>query len=224
MTESDAKTNAFRPIKVLLAGPRLEQTHAFDHVLVGQSGFMVIGDTGDAAHASKNVARLRPDVVMLRAFTPSCALEAICMMLMIAPNAKLLVVTNSFSLDEAILILEYGACGVIASRDACQQGLRALRGIYDGQIWASRSLLSRIVSQSIKHASELHARDKSSPNLTERESQIIRLLRSGASNKIIASSLSISNHAVKSHVQNIFGKLNVHRRHQILPALGAHAA
>ena len=217
MIERNATTD--KPIKVLLAGPHLEQTHTFDQLLAGQSDFMVIRETGDATHASRNVARLKPDVVVLRAFTPECALQAVCVMLSRATNARLLVLTNTYSLDQATLILEYGACGVLATGDACKQGLRAMRAVHGGQIWGSRALLSRIVNNSIKHTTQVHAHENSSLNLTERESDIIKLLRSGSSNKQIASSLSISDYTVKTHLQNIFGKLNVHRRQQILPAL-----
>ena len=217
MIERNATTHT--PIKVLLAGPHLEQTRSFDQLLAEQSDFMVIGETGDATHASRNVARLKPDVVVLRAFTPESALQAVCVMLSRAPNARLLVLTDNFNLDQATLILEYGACGVIATGDACKQGLRAMRAVHGGQIWGSRALLSRIVNNSIKHTTQVHAHENSSLNLTERESDIIKLLRSGSSNKQIASSLSISDYTVKTHLQNIFGKLNVHRRQQILPAL-----
>lgn len=217
MTESNATT--VKPIKVLLAGPHLEQTHAFDRLLAVQSGFMVIAETGDASQASRNVARLKPDVVVLRAFTPECAMQGVCGMLSRAANARLLVLTATFDLDQATLILEHGACGVIATKDACNQGLRALRAVHGGEVWGSRALLSRIVNSSIKHTTQVHAHENSSLNLTERESDIIKLLRSGASNKQIASNLSISDYTVKTHLQNIFGKLHVHRRQQILPAL-----
>ena len=217
ITESNATT--LRPIKVLLAGTHLAQTHAFDRLLAVQSGFMVIAETGDASHAAKNVARLKPDVVVLRAFTPECAMQGVCVTLSRAPNARLLVLTDTFDLDQATLILEHGAFGIMAAGDACDQGLRALRAVHGGEIWGSRALLSRIVNNSIKHTTQVHAHENSSLNLTERESDIIKLLRSGASNKQIASSLSISDYTVKTHLQNIFGKLHVHRRQQILPAL-----
>jgi two-component system, NarL family, nitrate/nitrite response regulator NarL len=217
MTERDTKSA--KPIRVLLAGPHLSQNHAFDQWLVAQSGFLMIAETGGATHAPKHVARHKPDVVVLRAFTPEGALEAIDVMLSRAPKARLLVLTDSFSLDQATLILEHGACGVIAAKDACAHGLRALQAVHDGEIWGSRALLSQIVNNCVKHTTQLHAHENSSLNLTGRESDIIKLLRSGSSNKQIASSLSISDYTVKTHLQNIFSKLQVHRRQQILPAL-----
>lgn len=216
---SDCSATIVRPIRVLLAGPHLEQTHAFDHLVAVQSGFIVIAETGDATHASNNVARLRPDIVVLRAFTADCALEAIGVMLSRAPKARLLVLTHIFSLDQATLILEHGASGVMAAGDAHAQGLRAMRAVHDGEIWGSRAVLSRIVNNSIKHTTQVHAHESSSLNLTERESDIVKLLRNGSSNKQIASNLSISDYTVKTHLQNIFSKLRIHRRHQILPAL-----
>ncbi len=216
---TDCSATTVRPIKVLLAGPQLEQTHAFDQLLAVQSGFIVIAETGDATHASKNVVRLKPDIVVLRAFTAECALEAIGVMLSRAPKARLLVLTSTFSLDQATLILEHGACGVMATGDARAQGLRALRAVHDGEIWGSRAVLSRIVNNSIQHTTQVHAHKNSPLNLTERESDIVKLLRNGSSNKQIALNLCISNYTVKTHLQNIFSKLHIHRRHQILPAL-----
>jgi DNA-binding NarL/FixJ family response regulator len=158
-------------------------------------------------------------VVLLHTGATDSAAEAIGFILAQDSDARLLLVARSFSLDQAVLVLEHGARGLLAAGDVYAQGLRAIRAVHGGEIWGSRALLSRIVHSSIRHTALVHAHEKSSLSLTERESEVIKLLRSGSSNKEIASHLRISDKTVKTHLQNIFGKLQIHRRQQVLPAL-----
>ena len=206
-------------IQLLVAGPRMPETLDLHQLLRKQQAIVVVGETLEISRVPDLIKSRAPDVVLLHARGPAFALKAIRVILAQVPDAKLLVVTNSFSLDEAALILEHGARGVMAVGEAYAQGIRAIRTVHAGEIWGSRGVLSQIVAASIKHTIQVHALSKSSLNLTERESEIVKLLRSGSTNKEIASQLSISDKTVKTHLQNIFGKLQIHRRQQILPAL-----
>jgi LuxR family transcriptional regulator of csgAB operon len=90
--------------------------------------------------------------------------------------------------------------------------------VHGGEIWGSRCVLSQIAQRSIEHTRQIYALSKSSLKLTERESEIVRLLQDGSTNKEIAQQLCISDKTVKAHMHNIFGKLQIHRRQMILPA------
>jgi DNA-binding NarL/FixJ family response regulator len=206
-------------IQLLVAGPRLPETRDLHKLLTQQQAIVVVGETLEISRVPELARLRRPDVVLLHARGSEFALEAIRVILAQVPGAKLLVVANSFSLDEAALVLEHGARGVLAIGDSYDQGMRAIHAVHAGEIWGSRALLSRIVQTTIKHMIQVHSLSKSSLNLTERENEIVKLLRSGSSNKEIASDLGISDKTVKTHLHNIFGKLQIHRRQRILPAL-----
>jgi DNA-binding NarL/FixJ family response regulator len=206
-------------IQLLVAGPRMPETRALTQLLAQQQAIVVVGETLEISRVPALVRLWRPDVVLLHARGPAFALEVTRAILAQVPDAKLLVVATSFSLVEAELILEHGARGVVPAGDSFAQGLRAIRAVHAGEIWGSRALLSRIVQTSIKQTLPMHSLSKSSLNLTERENEIVKLLRSGSTNKEIASQLSISDKTVKTHLHNIFGKLHINRRQKILPTL-----
>jgi DNA-binding NarL/FixJ family response regulator len=212
-------TKPFQHIRLLILGPRLPERRALDQLLAPQTSIVIVGEVLEIAKTAESARPLKPDVILLHSLGVEFALEAIRVILSQLPHARLLVVTQAMSADEAVLMLEHGALGLLPAGDIYAQGLRAIHAVHAGEIWGSRALLSRIVHGSIKHTTLVHAHEKSSLSLTERESEIIKLLRSGSSNKEIAAQLQISDKTVKTHLQNIFGKLHIHRRQQILPAL-----
>ena len=212
-------TEPTQNIRLLILGARAPETQALDQLLALQGTIVVVGEIPEIAKTTESVRLLKPDVILLHALRVDVALEAIRVILSHVPSARLLVVTGATSADDAVLMLEHGARGLLPPSDLHAQGLRAIHAVHAGEIWGSRALLSRIVQGSIKHTKRVHAHEKSSLSLTERESEVIKLLRSGSSNKEIAAQLRISDKTVKTHLQNIFGKMQIHRRQQILPAL-----
>ena len=202
-----------------MLGPRLPETRALDALLAQQQAIVVVGEVLELAKAAETVRLLRPDVILLHTLGVDFAVEAIGVILARVANARLLLVTHTSCADTAVQLLEHGARGLLLPGDVYAQGMRAIHALHRGEIWGSRALLSRIVQGSIKHTTQVHAHEKSSLSLTERESEVIKLLRSGSSNKEIAAQLKISDKTVKTHLQNIFGKMQIHRRQQILPAL-----
>ncbi len=212
-------TEPTQNIRLLILGARAPETQALDQLLALQGTIVAVGEIPEIAKTTESVRLLKPDVILLHALRVDFALEAIRVILSHIPTARLLLVTRATSADDAVLMLEHGARGLLPPNEIHAQGLRAIHAVHAGEIWGSRALLSRIVQGTIKHTKLVHAHEKSSLSLTERESEVIKLLRSGSSNKEIAAQLQISDKTVKTHLQNIFGKMQIHRRQQILPAL-----
>ena len=208
-----------RELQLLVAGPFVPETRKLHKVLTQQRSVVVVAETLEISRVPEMARIWRPDVVLIHTPTPDLAIEAVRSILSELPEAKLLVVTNMLNLDDARLILEHGARGILEVEMAYAQGMRAVRAVEGGEIWASRALMSRIVESAIKHTMQMHAINRSSVNLTERETEIVTMLRMGSSNKEIATDLAISEKTVKAHLHNIYGKLRIHRRQKLLPAL-----
>jgi DNA-binding NarL/FixJ family response regulator len=208
-----------RELQLLVAGPFVPETRKLHKFLTQQRSVVVVAETLEISRVPELARTWRPDVVMIHTPTTDFAVEAVHSILTELPQAKLLVVASSLNFDDARLILEHGARGILEVGTAYAQGMRAVRAVEAGEIWASRALMSRIVEGTIKHTMQVHAITRSSTNLTEREAEIVKMLRTGSSNKEIASGLSISEKTVKAHLHNIYGKLRIHRRQKLLPAL-----
>ena len=219
------------PIRLLIVRPLAPDNHALDDLLALQKAITVVAEVPEIAQTAAFVRLHKPDVIVLHTLSVDAALHAIRGVLSEAPTARLLLVTHAthathatsatraMTVDDAVLVLEHGARGLLPASDVEAQGLRAIRAVHAGEIWGSRALLSRMVHGAIKQTTLMHAQEKSALSLTHRESEIAALLRSGASNKQIAAQLRISDKTVKTHLQNIFGKMQIHRRQHILPAL-----
>ncbi|MGJ7458287.1 LuxR C-terminal-related transcriptional regulator [Halomonas sp. MA07-2] len=101
--------------------------------------------------------------------------------------------------------------GVFYRSDSLEMICKGLQALIVGELWMSRSLMTRMIS--FLRRQQLNSY-RPVCGLTHRELEIIGLLGSGASNGEIADRLFVSEHTVKSHLYNIFRKIDVHNRIQ----------
>lgn len=104
-------------------------------------------------------------------------------------------------------------CGFFYKGDTHSHIEHGLQSILNGELWFSRKLLSRFVAQNRKKPGKAPA---SLHTLTKREKQILNLSASGAKNAEIAQVLNVSTHTVKTHMYNLFKKIEVSNRIQAI--------
>ncbi|PLX78079.1 MAG: hypothetical protein C0615_04135, partial [Desulfuromonas sp.] len=105
--------------------------------------------------------------------------------------------------------LKHGVSGFLFTNDSLETFIKAIEVVLSGEIWASRKQLADCLNS--RKSADAH-----SPDLTARETDILKILALGYSNEMIAEELCISPHTVKSHISNIFKKIRVHnRRHAV---------
>ncbi len=206
-------------IRVLATGFQAQDTRTLSGLLTEELAILLVGATSRVSRVPALLKSREPDVVLLQAGDPQVALDAIRSILAQAHEARIVAILDAFSLNEAAAIIEHGARGIMTVRELSTMTVRAIRAVHTGEIWGSHAVLSRIVRATIERTVQADAVARSLPDLTGREIEIIDLLRIGASNKEIASQLRISDQTVKTHLRNIFGKLHVHRREKLIPAL-----
>jgi len=107
--------------------------------------------------------------------------------------------------------LETGVRGFFYAEDSPEQLCKGVRAILAGELWVSRDILTTFFLENKK---EGQIKKKADPKLTPRESEILALVSAGAGNEEIADKLCISPHTVKTHIYNIFKKINVPNRLQ----------
>lgn len=110
------------------------------------------------------------------------------------------------------LALKSGVRGVLYSDDSVEHLINGICAINSGELWISRRILGEYVQEQLPpQESSRTVRDHA---LSKRELQLLQVLSSGASNDAIAGQMCISSHTVKTHLHNIFHKINVDSRLQ----------
>ncbi|MGL5006576.1 MAG: biofilm master transcriptional regulator CsgD [Plesiomonas sp.] len=103
-------------------------------------------------------------------------------------------------------------CGLFKTDESEDVLVKGIKSVIQGEYWLPRSITSLL----IEHL-RVHQRGTANyPQLTLREKEILEKLRSGASNMEIASTLFVSEHTIKSHLYNLFRKINVRNRTQAI--------
>jgi len=200
-------------------GYRSPEARAFEDFLQQQGDIKVVGTCNELQKIPEVAWKCLPHVMLMYLRGTQLAVQGIRGVLTELPEARILLITPTCSTQEATEVIEGGAWGVIAFAEMGSQGVRAIRTIRGGEIWGSRKVLSSIVNAKVRHATEQITQSKAMQTLTGREGEIVKLLQSGASNKEIAARLNISDQTVKTHLHNIFSKLNVTSRNKILTKL-----
>jgi len=107
--------------------------------------------------------------------------------------------------------LERGVRGFFYEHDSLEQVLKGIRAIFSNELWVSREILTKAILENREREETL----KTEPSLlTAREIEILTLIATGNKNEQIADQLCISPHTVRTHIYNIFKKINVPNRLQ----------
>jgi DNA-binding NarL/FixJ family response regulator len=121
-----------------------------------------------------------------------------------ARRAKVVVVTASQDAAEALAAIRAGAKAVVFKRFAVETLVEAVRTVRDGHVWRPPALQSELTARL--------AEPDAKAALTSREREIVRLVALGLQNPEIARRRSISDVTVKTHLNNVFHKLEVRDR------------
>lgn len=104
--------------------------------------------------------------------------------------------------------------GIFGPSDSMEKLCQGLKAIIDGDNWLSRRLLEQLLTYYKGKESTYSIEPAEEVELTRREVQVLQMLKDGGSNMEIADSLFISEHTIKSHLYNIFRKIEVKNRTQ----------
>lgn len=118
-------------------------------------------------------------------------------------------VDASLGIEQESVVL--GVKGFFYEHDPLDRLPKGVSAIFRGQLWASREVMSRCILQ---HKQQKHLPKGDTAGLTSREVEILAMVAVGAKNEEIAEKLHISPHTVKTHIYNIFRKIDVPNRLQ----------
>jgi two-component system NarL family response regulator len=196
---------------ILLASP---STSTLDRWEGGLQGLAMLRKTSDIDSLRACLAQLTADVLVLDLDLPGLNNPISVTSLRISnPGIKIVAMTGPVS-DETELALFKGGVRGCCQTDIDSQVLkRVVLAVRLGELWIRRSLTQRLLSELGAGSDDVDQTRRSIvgrlPYLTQREQQIAALVANGASNKLIARQLSITERTVKAHLTEIFRKLGV---------------
>ena len=172
----------------------------------------VVAEAGDGMQAIEVIPRVKPDVVLLDMRMPGMSgldvLNALAGTNQLPPT----IILTTFDDDQLVLAgLKAGARGYLLKDVSLDQLVDAVKTVAAGGSLVAPVVTQRLLSGLERMQNEFVSLDRPDP-LTDRETEILRLMAGGYSNKEIANSLGVAEGTVKNHVSNILSKLGVRDR------------
>lgn len=183
-----------------------------------QPGIEIVGVASDGRQAVDMVINLEPHVLILDITMPELdGLQVLSTVMQARPLTTVIVLTAHGKSEYVMKALAIGASGFLTKQAADLKELpETIRLITEGkQAVIDKDLISAAFSMSHSSSSEPKKQNKTKlQELTEQEKLVLSLITEGEDNKGIAQTLGVSQNTIKTHVRNIFTKLEVSSRTQ----------
>ncbi len=168
---------------------------------------IVIGEAQNGQEACELTAALKPDIVLMDIIMPIMdGLTAIQKIKMAQPEVEIIALTSILEDDKVFKAIHAGAMGYLMKDTKADALAKAIKGASRGEVQLDPEAAKRLIRE---------VRTPESPEkLTERETEVLRLIAKGLSNKAIAAALVVSEKTVKTHVSNVLSKLRLPSRTQ----------
>ena len=193
-------------ISILIADDHKLIRETWSYILNGDSRFNVVAASGNAEEAVELARKKRPSVVLMDiSMTPFSGLEATLQIRKVSPGSKVIGVSMHSQPAYAKKMLQIGAKGYVTKNSPKEEMIKAILEVSNGNKYICDEIKNIISEQLLED-------NPNSPNinaLTEREMQIINLIKEGFSSKEIAANLQISLKTVEVHRHNILKKLKL---------------
>jgi DNA-binding NarL/FixJ family response regulator len=203
-----------RTIRVILADDHPLVLNGLYHLLREHSEFEVLERCSSGAEALAAVQRNRPDILVLDLLMPGMDGLAVARELhKIGNPPHIVLLTAQLHEDQLIEALQLGIRGFVLKEMATKLLVECLRRVDAGGQWLEKDSASRAMAKLVRR--EAKGREISTL-LTPREIEVVRMVAKGLTNKEIGSQLFIADGTVKIHLHNIYEKLQINRRAELV--------
>ena len=203
-------------IKVVIADDHLLFREGLKRILSLEKDILVIGEASSFAEAIQISARMRPDILLLDLKMPAGdAIESLRKITEKSPATKVIILT-AYSEEQSVLSTAHAhARAYVLKGISVPTLLTAIRKVNGGEIWVDPELPTGVDFSRIARSLLLEVgppANETVHGLTKRELEILQLVAEGLSNEEIGRKIFISRKTVKTHLANIFDKLQVNNR------------
>lgn len=203
------------PIRVLVCDDHELFRKGLKMVLEAERDIEVVAEAGDGEHAVAVVEQLAPDVVLMDLRMPRLGgIEATRIIRTQFPTTRIIVLTVSDEQDDLLGAVKAGANGYLLKEVSIEEVADAVRAVFGGQSLISPSLAGRLLGEfgpSGEPAATATADPAlaTSPRLSDREVEVLKLVALGHDNASVGEQLSVPESMVRNHVANILVKLQL---------------
>ena len=177
------------------------------------AGFHCVCTCMTAEDALRMLPKHTPEVVLMDIQLPKMSgIECVAELKVLLPTVQVIMVTVYEDPDRIFCALRAGACGYLLKRSTPEQVLTAIRDVQTGGVPMSSEIARKVIA----HFQEQETAAADVENLSAREREVLDLVVRGLSNKEIVVRLGITIEGVRWHLRNIYEKLHVHSRTEVL--------
>jgi len=182
---------------------------------LAEAGYEVVATVGEGRQAVRVAAAVRPELVVLDLQLPDLpGVEVARSLAASEPPPRVLVLSASGEQEDVLEAIKAGASGYLLKSASKEEFLDAVRRTAEGDAVFTPGLAGLVLGEYRRLAAR--PAPEATPRLTERETEVLRLVAKGLSYKQIAERLVLSHRTVQNHVQNTLNKLQLHNRVQLV--------
>jgi DNA-binding NarL/FixJ family response regulator len=182
--------------------------------LLEEQGVQIVAEAAEGATALSLVRELDPDVVVMDLNMPGMnGIEATREIVRLSPLTRVVVLTISDQDGDVMDAILAGACGYLLKDSSIQDLMQGIRAASVGEALISPHIASKVL-QRVRAMGVDTDTALPKPELSDRETEVLRLIANGKDNAEIARELHISPKTVKNHISNILMKLQIENRIQ----------
>ncbi len=175
-----------------------------------EEDFEVIAEASRGDEAVALAAEEAPDVILLDLHLPDGSGADFCRELRrVSPQSKVLILSAYDDDEEISAALIAGASGYVLKTIGGERLADNIRSVYGGEVLLAPSIAAKVVQQLSRLQQETSRREESLQALTPREREVFYLASRGMKNSEIAAELYLSEKTIKTHLRNIYNKLDL---------------
>jgi two-component system, NarL family, response regulator NreC len=202
-------------IKILLAEDHQTVREGVKLLVNAQPDMEVIGEAGDGEIAIAEAKRLDPDIIVMDVSMPNLnGLMATKKLRRQNPDIKILTLTRHTDDGYLQQLIGAGANGYVLKQSAPTELINAIRTVAAGNSYLDPSLTRKVMGGYVNRTTSLRGENKG--DLTDRESEVLKLISFGYSNKEIGVKLDLSVKTIEAHKSNAMRKLGISSRIDIV--------
>ena len=204
------------PITIMIVDDHVVIRSGLRMLIEQNEQMRVIAMAGNQAEALERAASNTPDVIILDLLLgDEDALDFLPELCQTSPKSRVLVLTGVQNPDAHRRAIRRGAMGIVLKEHAADQLLKAIKKVYDGEVWIERSMMGSMI-QELNKPPMVDPELEKIESLTDREREVIALVGEGLKNKQVGERLFISETTVTHHLSSVFSKLDVSDRLELI--------